>query len=94
MFLQGNRALFRPILGTWSAVRRPEAIKPLAHRPKPAFDQLRLGMPGQAVLRLDSQPNQYATTFGREVDAANLLEILAVIYVKDLGNPKVGDPYS
>src|ERR1039458_2988867 len=65
---RGSRALFRPVLGTWSAVGGPEAVKALPYRPKPALDQLRLGMAGQAVLWLDSQPDQYATTFRREVD--------------------------
>src|ERR1019366_8067065 len=70
VLFQGSSALLWPILGARSAVGGPEAIKALAYRPKPALDQLRLGMPGQAVLRLDSQPDQYATTFRREVDAA------------------------
>ena len=81
-------------LGTRSAVGGPEAIKPLSHRPKPALDQLRLGMAGQAVLPLDSQPDQYATTFRREVDAADFLVVFAVIHIEDLGNPKALNPYS
>src|ERR1039458_10638659 len=52
MLFQGSHALLRPILGTRSAVGGPETIKPLAYRPKPALDQLRLGMAGQAVLGL------------------------------------------
>src|ERR1019366_4562985 len=88
VLLQGSYALLRPVLGTRSAVGGPEAIKPLPHRPKPALDQLRLGMPGQSVLRLDCQPDQYATTLRREVDAADFLVVLAVIHIEDLGNPK------
>src|ERR1039457_572680 len=49
-------------------------------------------MPGQAVLPLDSQPDQYATTFRREVDAADLLVVFAVIHIEDLGNPKALNP--
>src|SRR5450759_3037523 len=45
-------------------------------------------MPGQAVLWLDSQPHQYATTFRGEVDATDLLVVFAVIHIEDLGNPK------
>src|ERR1039458_3021842 len=93
MLFQGIRALLWPILGTRSAVGGPEAIKSLAYRPKPALDQLRLGMPGQAILPLDSQPDQYATTFGREVDAADLLVVFAVIHIEDLGNPKAFNPH-
>src|ERR1022692_1907177 len=88
MLFQGSHALLRPILGTRSAVGGPEAIKPLAYRPKPALDQLRLGMAGQAVLGLNSQPDQYATTLWREVDTADLLVVFAVIHIEDLGNPK------
>ena len=36
-------------------------------------------MPGQAVVRLDSQPDQYATTFRREVDATDFLVVFAVV---------------
>src|ERR1035438_3142301 len=49
-------------------------------------------MAGQAVLWLDSQPDQYATTLRREVDAADLLVVFAVIHIEDLGNPKALDP--
>src|SRR5450759_2509895 len=94
MLLQGSHALLWPILGTWSTVGGPEAIKPLPYSPKPALDQLRLGMAGQAVLRLDSQPDQYATTFRRKVDTADLLVVFAVIHIEDLGNPKVLNPHS
>src|ERR1019366_3856238 len=94
VLFQGSYALFRPILGARSAVGGPEAIKPLPYRPKPALDQLRLGMPGQAILRLDSQPDQHPTTFRGEVDAADFLEIFAVIHIEDLGNPKVRNPHS
>src|ERR1019366_8376163 len=90
----GNRALFGPILGTRSAVGGPEAIKPLPYRSKPALNQLRLGVPGQAVLWLNTQPDQYATTFRREVDAADLLVVFAVVHIEDLGNPKVRNPHS
>src|ERR1019366_7478043 len=58
---------------------------------KPALDQFRLGMPGQAVLPLDSQPDQYATTFRGEVDASDFLVVFAVIHIEDLGNPKALD---
>src|ERR1017187_9844245 len=92
MFFQGSRALFWPILGARSAVGGPEAIKSLAYRSKPALNQLRLGMPGQAVLRLDSQPDQYATTLGREIDTADFLVVFAVIHIEDLGNPKALNP--
>src|SRR5450756_2313225 len=51
-------------------------------------------MAGQAVLPLDSQPDQYATTFRGEVDAANLLVVFAVIHIEDLGNPKALNPDS
>ncbi len=91
VLLQGSSALLRPILGTRSAVGRPEAIKALSYRPKPALDQLRLGMTGQAVLGLDSQPDQYTTTFRREVDTADFLVVFAVIHIEDLGNPKALD---
>src|ERR1022692_1372745 len=94
MLFQGSRALFWPILGARSAVGGPEAIKPLPYRPKPALDQLRLGMPGQAVLRLDSQPDQYATTFRREVDATDFLVVFAFIHIEDLGNAKALNPDS
>src|ERR1017187_9368612 len=94
MLFQGIRTLLWPILGTRSAVGGPEAIKALAYRPKPALNQLRLGMSGQAVLGLDSQPDQYTTTFRSEIDAADLLVVLAVIHIEDLGNPKVRDPDS
>src|ERR1019366_5704243 len=94
VLLQGSSALLGPIFGTRSAVGGPEAIKPLPHRPKPALDQLRLGMPGQAVLRLDSQPDQYTTTFRRKVDAADLLVVFAVVHIEDLGNPKALNPHS
>jgi hypothetical protein len=50
-------------------------------------------MPGQAVLGLDSQPDQYATTFRREVDAADFLVVFAVIHIENLGNPKVRNPH-
>src|ERR1017187_5213496 len=94
MLFQGIRTLLWPILGTRSAVGGPEAIKSLAYRPKPALDQLRLGMAGQAVLPLDSQPDQYATTFRREIDAADFLVVFAVIHIEDLGNPKALNPDS
>src|ERR1022692_671201 len=94
MLFQGSHALLRPILGTRSAVGGPEAIKPLAYRPKPALDQLRLGMPGQAVLGLDSQPDQYATTLRREVNPSDFLVVFAVIHIEDLGNPKALNPHS
>src|SRR5664279_1577710 len=51
-------------------------------------------MPGQAVLGLNSQPDQYATTFRREIDAADLLVVFAVIHIEDLGNPKALNPHS
>src|ERR1019366_169474 len=51
-------------------------------------------MAGQAVLGLDSQPDQYATTFRGEVDAADLLVVFAVIHIEDLGNPKALNPHS
>src|ERR1022692_4045989 len=51
-------------------------------------------MAGQAVLRLNSQPDQYATTLWREVDAADLLVVFAVIHIEDLGNPKALNPDS
>src|SRR5664279_5343317 len=51
-------------------------------------------MAGQALLWLDSQPDQYATTLRREVDAADLLVVFAVIHIEDLGNPKALNPYS
>jgi hypothetical protein len=35
-------------------------------------------MPGQAILRLDTQANQYAAASRREVDPGNLLEVIAV----------------
>src|ERR1019366_7685044 len=92
MLFQGSRALLRPVLGTGSAVGGPEAVKALTYRSKPALDQLRLGMPGQAVLRLDSQPDQYAITFRREVDAADFLVVFAVLHIEDLGNPKTLNP--
>src|ERR1039458_9144350 len=94
VLFQGSRALLWPILGTGSAVGGPKAIKPLPYRPKPALDQLRLGMPGQAVLGLDSQPDQYATTFRGEVNAAALLVVFAVIHIEDLGNSKALNPHS
>src|ERR1022692_936430 len=51
-------------------------------------------MAGQAVLRLNSQPDQYATTLRREVDAADLLVVFAVIHIEDLGNPKALNSHS
>src|ERR1035441_9408756 len=93
MFFQDGRALLWPLLGTRSAVGGPEAIKALPYRSKPALDQLRLGMPGQAVLPLDSQPDQYATTFRGEVNSADLLVVFAVIHIEDLGNPKALNPH-
>src|ERR1017187_7433262 len=50
-------------------------------------------MAGQAVLGLNSQPDQYATTFRREVDAADFLVVFAVIHIEDLGNPKALNPH-
>src|ERR1035441_9143137 len=94
VLLQGSHALLWPILGTRSAVGGPEAIKSLAYRSKPALDQLRLRMAGQAVLGLDSQPDQYATTLRGEVDTTDLLVVFAVIHIEDLGNPKALNPHS
>src|ERR1035438_6222201 len=51
-------------------------------------------MPGQAILWLDSQPDQYATTLWREVDATDFLVVFAVIHIEDLGNPKALNPDS
>src|SRR5664279_1926958 len=45
-------------------------------------------MAGQAVLGLDSQPDQYTTTFRREVNPSDLLVVFAVIHIEDMGNPK------
>ena len=46
-----------------------------------SFRSARLRMPRQQNW-LNPQPYQYATTFRREVDAANLLEILSVVHVE------------
>ncbi len=89
MFLQRLRALFGFVSWVRAAVAGPEAIKPLPYCPKPAFDQLRLWMPGQAVVGLDAQSDQHPAAFRREVDAADLFVVFTVVDYQSLGNAEV-----
>src|ERR1035438_6863036 len=51
-------------------------------------------MAGQAVLRLDSQSDQYPTAFRGKVDATDLLVVFAVIDHQSPGNAEVLNRYS